>query len=536
MKRIHLISSMFIILFVLLGARVYNLSVINNKTYLSLADKQTTVNVKLGGGRGNILDRNFLSFTNAGRKKTAVVVKSKNNTQNFEICAILDDENPYSLYNTLYKYGIAYKDVSWDYNENLVRDYNNVCFIEDIKRYEDKGADSAVIGYTMDGRGVSGIEYIADRYLRGKGEWFYPVSRDATGNFLPGISFEKEKNERGMMLKTTLDKKIIEICSEKLKDKKGAAVIIKIPEFYLTAMVSSPGFNRNKIENYLNDSDNPLINRATANYDLGSVFKIVVTAAALENNSVKKDEKFNCVGIKNVGDVKFLCENHPYTEFLTLNDAFKHSCNSVFIDIGAKTRYNNIIDMASAFGINQKLIYPFEFPQSDGILPDKENYYLADLANISIGQGKLMGTVVHAAYFSAIIASGGVKDNINVLDCLLDSDKNKKVSLKFNLKQRVISQETADYISEMMTEVVEGGTGTRAKSDIVSIAGKTGSAQTGIRKDGTPFVHAWFTGFFPAESPEYALCVFIEDGKSGGVVAAPVFKEIAEAIAELEGW
>ena len=88
----------------------------------------------------------------------------------------------------------------------------------------------------------------------------------------------------------------------------------------------------------------------------------------------------------------------------------------------------------------------------------------------------------------------------------------------------------------MMCDTVTSGTGALADSSFFSSAGKTGSAQTGMRENGEPQVHAWFTGFFPTDNPKYALCVFIENGKSGGSEAAPLFKEIAEKVAKAEGW
>ena len=213
-----------------------------------------------------------------------------------------------------------------------------------------------------------------------------------------------------------------------------------------------------------------------------------------------------------------------------------HSCNAVFIDIGQKTEYNNILDMAMSFGFGQNLIVPVDFPQNKGILPDENNYYLADLANLSIGQGKLLGTTVHGAVLSAVVANKGVRKSVNILDCLLNADCTLNKSLRENKSVKVISQETASVLKEMMIKTVRYGTGKSAKADGVSCGGKTGSAQTGMLLDGQDVVHGWFTGFFPVDEPKYALCVFVENGRSGAKSAAPIFSKIQEEIAKAEGW
>lgn len=533
MKRMIFFTIFFSIILSIISFRVFYISTFKGDEYKNKLNAQSSLIIHKDNDRKNIYDRNYLSFTNAGKKKIGIVVKSENQDSDFLLCKILDKENAYTNFNLLYKNNIAYIPVPWEFNENLVSEYKNAKIIEDVKRYSNTGNGSAVIGYISDGKGVTGIEYAADNFLSGRGR-YTRIVKDAQGKYLPGISFKTDKNSV-LSLKTTLDKRYIDICQDALKDVSGSAVLLEIPSFDLIAMVSSPSFDRNNIEKYLDDPSDPLINRAVQNYDMGSIFKIVITAAALEYNTSIKDERFNCEGVKKIGSVEFLCNNHEKNDIFSLSSAFLASCNSVFIDIGLKTGYNNIINMARSFGFSERLIYPEKFPQNAGILPDENNYYLADIANISIGQGKLMGTSVHGAVLSGVIASGGIRKQINCLDSLVN-EKFEVVKNLYNERQiKVISPETAEIIKNLMTETVKYGTGKEAYSDIVSCAGKTGSAETGIKKHDEKFVHAWFTGFFPVENPRYALCVFVENGKSGAKSAAPVFKNIMEEIIKLEG-
>lgn len=531
MKRMYFVMSTILVCFLIISVRIGIITCIKGEEYKEKVKQQNTTNLALSSGRGNIYDRNLLNFTNGGKKKVAVVVKSQNQDEDFEICKLLDKKNAYSNFNRLYKNNIVYINIPWNYNAALLKDYSHVKIIEDTKRYSDEESGSVVIGYLTDNIGVAGIEYAADEMLSNSNKT--SIKKDATGTLLPGISFEKAQDKYS--LRTTLDKRFMDICQESLKNVSGGVVLIEVPTFNLLAMASSPSFNRNKIEDYLNDELRPFLNRTTENHDMGSIFKIIVTAAALENNTVNFNDTFACSGNKKIENVYFLCNNHEKSKKLSISDAFIMSCNSVFIDIGMKTGYNNIIDMAKKFGISEQLIFPQKFPQKQGVLPDKNNYYLADVANISIGQGNLMGTVVHGAVMSSIIASGGIRRTVNCFDALLDNDFNVIKQLKLDEEQRVISENTAITIAEMMKNTVEYGTGKQAKSEIVSCAGKTGSAETGIAVNGERQVHGWFTGFFPADNPKYALCVFVENGRSGAKSAAPIFKEIAEKIYALEG-
>lgn len=536
MNRLKQMRICALILFLILSARVYYLTNAGGEVFARRAVMQQSAKVALSNGRGNIYDKNMQSFTAAGKKKAALIVKSDDADADFSLCKLLDKRHAYALYNRLYKQKTVLTQVDWDFNEGLIKGFKNVCITEDTKRYPDSGAGAAVIGYLSDGEGVSGAEKAFNSLLKNGDSYFLHVTKDATGALLPGFSFQKEINPTGMLLKTTLDKTYTEICQNALKDVNGSAVLIEIPSFDLLAMASSPTFNQNKIEEVLQDNRKPLLNRAVARYDMGSVFKIVVLSAALESGSVSLDDTFVCTGEKTVGNIHFLCRNHRNIEKLTVCDAFVYSCNSVFIDIGLKTGYNNIIAMAKRFGLNEKLIYPDSFPQSTGYLPDENNYYLADAANLSIGQGKLLGTAVHAAVFSAVVASDGVRRTVNLGDSLLNPSFEKKVDLRKNEEIKVIHPNTAKVIKDMMIETVKNGTGKAAALDSVQCAGKTGSAQTGSITDGTECVHGWFTGFFPADNPKYALCVFVENGQSGAGSAAPIFKKIAQQICISEGW
>lgn len=535
MRRIRILFGTICVCFIALVLRLYVVMICDGKMLKSMAESQQNYKIELNGGRGNIYDKNLQSFTSVGKKKVLVLVQGNNEVKDYEFLYGITEKKATEYYKQLKKSGIVYVDVPWDFNEAYLSGYSNAYVMEDTKRYGDSGCGAVTLGYIADGEGVCGIEFACETYLEAGDGYTVNVCKDAFGKMLPGLSFTKEKRD-GKLLKTTLNKKYMQICQAALEDVTGAAVLLDVNSFDVLAMVSSPTFNPNDVGSYLEDEGQPLLNRATSMYDMGSIFKIVVLAAALENGSVKTDDVYACNSVKMVGDMQFLCKNHEKSEKMTVEQAFLHSCNAVFIDIGQKTEYNNIIDMAMSFGLGEDLIYPNDFPQNKGILPDADTYYAADLANLSIGQGKLLGTAVHGAVFSAVIANNGERKSVNIADCLLNSDLTEFKSLKKTESVRVLSEKNAQTIRQLMVKTASFGTGRNALSEFGGCGGKTGSAQTGILIDGKECVHGWFTGFFPAENPQYALCVFVENGRSGAQSAAPVFKNIQEKIAYTEGW
>jgi len=134
---------------------------------------------------------------------------------------------------------------------------------------------------------------------------------------------------------------------------------------------------------------------------------------------------------------------------------------------------------------------------------------------------------------TAVIASGGILNSVSLVDSIMNDEGERIRNVGSPSWKRVISKETASILQGMMLLTVQSGTGGLA--DIRGYggsAGKTGSAETGWVKDDRNILHAWFSGYFPVDTPRYSVCVFIEDGKSGSSSAAPVFAEISAKIME----
>jgi len=303
-------------------------------------------------------------------------------------------------------------------------------------------------------------------------------------------------------------------------------------------LASRPGFNPADISGYLNDAAQPLFNRAIAGYTPGSIFKIISTATALEEH-YNPETTYDCPGFYTVGEQVFKCwtydaGGHGLMDF---KNAFAQSCNGYFIRLGIGLGAEKMLETAREFGLGGATgLDSQKVSEYEGMLPEpSELEGDGNIANLAMGQGKILVTPLQAAGMAAIIANGGIRNTFNIVDCIVNHEGEIVRDLKTREWQRVISRETAAALMEMMEATVENGTGQKADiGGYGGAAGKTGSAETGLFQGERRILHAWFTGYFPYVEPRYAMCVFVEDGSGGGTSAAPVFAEIAARIMQWE--
>ena len=523
----------FIILFLI--TRLYYLMIVKGKELSNTAEAQNSTVVSVSEKRNDILDRNMMSFTGVNKSDYAVIFSTENPKEAFALCEVLEEygfESKYEIYSRLRLYKKTFTKVKGSF-KNIAEKYPNFSVISVANRYLSDFPCAPLIGYLSDGKGASGLEKVYDKVLSGSKRYGVKARADALMRFLPGSSKEVVgQNLKSDKLKTTLNLDYCRIAENVLKDKgyKAGVAILDVKNFDLLAMASYPAFDPDNVGKYLNSSDGNLVNRALADYDMGSVFKIVVASAAIEEGVTTPDEIFECKGYCYIADQKIDCHNIYGHKKLTFEEAFMHSCNPVFIEVGQRLGYEKIIEYAEKFGIGRKMLNPTNLSQAKGKLPDKNNYYLADVANLSIGQGRLSGNALQVAVFSGIIANGGVFNTVNSTDSIVDNIGQKKRSLRVTGRERIISERTAKIVKNMMVKTNLYGTGTSGNVENFGSGGKTGSAQTGWIVDGERYQHGWYTGFFPAENPMFSMCVFVENGKSGSETAAPIFKDIAEKI------
>lgn len=406
-------------------------------------------------------------------------------------------------------------------------------------RYGYSSLAAHVVGYinAADNRGVSGIEGMYDDVLRGSQPTYLAAMVDAGQQLIPGLGYKRLRLADGggpSHVVLTLDSRVQKIV-ENVMDQyvgKGAVVVLRPGTGEILAMASRPGFDANNLGDYLGRGTAPLLNRAVAAYQPGSVFKLVVAAAALEEQVVRPADSFFDPGYIEVNGLKFKgwdYERGARGE-LTFAEAMAHSSNPVLIQVGMRLGAPKLIGWADRLGFGHRTRLEFD-GEADGNLPAADNVYPGDLANLSIGQGTLEATPLQIACLVATIVNDGVAVDPYIVSRLTAGDGTIVKSFPASRGRRVLSKRTAGQMRAMMQAVTRYGTGQAAYVEGPGAAGKTGTAETGRTGPGGRSVnHAWFAGYAPLDNPQYVMVVFVEDGMSGGDVAAPIFREIAARV------
>ncbi len=389
--------------------------------------------------------------------------------------------------------------------------------------------------------GKTGMESIFNRELVGEAGGMQ-VQVDNRGNKDKVLGYKIPV--KGKDLTLTLDVDIQKTAEAQLAGKRGALVALDVKTGEVLAMVSAPAFDptvfvesvRSKErQTVLLDRHWPMVNRAIAGvYPPGSVFKTIVGLAALQAKSINASTRFYCPGEFSLGETHFHCWRKHGHGTMDLEEALKYSCNVFFYHTGLETGQIRIEAMARAFGLGSRTGFLLS-GESAGLLPNqawkKKNGYGAwtkgDTVNFSIGQGSLLVTPLQMAVLGATFASGGIWRAPMIVRQTGEIEDSRLAPFA---REIVLEKENIGKIRRGMVRVVndKDATGYAAHLEGVLIAGKTGTVQTTSdrtnKKD-----HAWFVGFAPAENPRMAMAVVVEGSGSGGMVAAPVAREVMRA-------
>lgn len=545
-NRLRFITVFFTILFLCMFVRLLYFQVIQKDFLTQQAARQRAIDTTLKVTRGNIYDRNMIPFTDREDKYYVVVIPNLFK----DFVQVSQDLSKYTGYSTQQIKEILgeKKPVTFiidNYSEEEITEklnYPGVKIISLSKRYGNSSLARHVIGYIndVDQSGYSGIEKAFNQYLATQKSQSIGMVGDAFKRSIPGLGYRVvncfgSNDNTGVRL--TLDYHIQSIV-EKVADsqmKSGAVVVTDVQTGDILALASRPNYLQDDIKQYIESQESELVNKAFSAYDAGSIFKIVVAAAALEQQTIEMETPFTCTGRIDVDGKEFKCYKEDGHGEINFIKGFAYSCNPLFIDTGLKLGYKSIIDMAKRFGFGSPIHLFDGLEQQSGNVPDKKYVSPREIANISIGQGEILVTPIQVADMVTTIANNGIRKKLNIVDAIVTDDGNVVKQLRREDDTPVISADIAKKIQKMMEEVTASGTGTNARiEEYGGAAGKTGSAETGWKtEDGQTKVHAWFTGYFPITKPKYAMVVFVENGRQGGKAAAPIFKEIAEEILKL---
>ncbi len=436
-------------------------------------------------------------------------------------------------------------------NRILAYGYAGVKVDEDYKReypYDDLA--SKVLGFTGgDNQGIIGLETVYDDYLQGR-DGTILTTTDARGVEVDNIGEERIEPVAGNNLRLSLDANIQLFAAQAAekaylqKDADSVSILVMNPkDGQMFAMVDYPEFNLNQpfelTEEYREyegtDEEQDYLNQMWRNhcindtYEPGSTFKIITSAAALEEGVVSLEDRFHCPGYIIVEDRRIRCHKTTGHGAESFVEGIENSCNPVFINVGLRIGADRFYDYFDQFGLLTKT--GIDLPgEAATIMHKRENIGLVELATISFGQSFQITPIQLAATVSSIINGGNrVTPHFGVQ--VEDASGNCIEKFSYEQKEGICSSETSEKMRYLLEKVVSEGGGNKAYIEGYSIGGKTATSQT-LPRSANRYISS-FLGFAPADDPQVLVLVIIRNPSGiyyGGTIAAPVAKEIFENI------
>jgi len=386
------------------------------------------------------------------------------------------------------------------------------------------------VGFSYIRNGRRGLEQSRNDDLAGK--------EDEFSSILSGL---ESRRREGNDVVTNLDVRGTQAAVAGLAGRKGAVVAMEPKTGKVRVMVSEPEYDPNLIPSDIGqlnrDPNQPLLNRTTQElYPPGSTFKVVTATAALDSGKITPDTVIDASSPKTISGVPLSNAGGEQFGPISATDALTNSVNTYWAQVGERIGRETLVEYMKRYGFysDPKLDYPDEQMVPSGIINGAGNYVTDgfDVGRVAIGQGGLEGEVragpLQMAEVAAAVGNRGRLMKPQLTDRIVRKDGRVKERIQPDLQSVVMKPETADELANMMSRVVEEGTGTAAALAGIRVAGKTGTAETGPNRE---FTQAWFICFAPVENPQMAVAVTIPNASGqGGTVAAPIAKSVLEAL------
>ncbi len=503
-KKLSFVFLLTIALFCLLFLRIALIQ--TDETLKVKAKEQQTKTITLVSNRANIYDTNLNKLTNTKKFLKALVFKDALNQNTLKEIGVLIDNDKLEK--------LKKKDEPVIFIAKRKIKNKDILFFEDEERYsKNNNSPTHLIGYIdKDKEGVSGIEYFLNDYLK-KNK--YSVSLDFLTNRKKEILNKddfclnsKGNPKDGVVL--TINSKLQYILNTALQKhiKSGAGLILNSKTGEILAIASVPSFNPDDVKKDLNNPEKPLYNRALQKSPVGSVFKIMTAACALENN-ISVNHSYCCKGFYELKGIKFKCHNIKGHNTQDLKNAMKNSCNPYFIDLGLKLGAEKILNTTKKMGFTRKISLLDGLVCNESTL-ENENMKKGDLANFSFGQGKLKASMLHIAQMLSIVCNEGIGVVPQILKGYVENG-NFKNSFK-PIKFKALNKNVCNTLKNILKYSIEK---TPADSFFIKSGGKSSTAQTGQFKNKKEILNTWFCSFSPFNNPNYILIILKEDGIFG---------------------
>ena len=550
-NRIYFMFLLFIVIYGFLIYRLVDIQITHSDLYKKCAKDQSVSSINLSSGRGTIYDRNNRKITDTKSEDVIIIQKEKMNMDDGYMKLIEEATglDSYQIYKKIQKDPVSpiveLKLIKINNKLKTKLEKENIIIDKKIYRYSDEDILAHTIGYIdKDSKGVSGIEKSKDEILKDKNLNYVEVFKaGSSGNsgsnkkigVLDGSLKVNQNSKDDRHLKLTIDYNIQKKL-EKIVDKEknpSAVVISDVKSGEILAMTSRPNFDRDCISKYLKMNNGELENRSIKYmYAPGSVFKIVVLYAALEQGVIDENYTYTCTGSSKLNNRVLKCNKLDGHGKLNVEQAFANSCNTAFLDIALKVGKEKIIDTAKKLHLDQEVGIDIYGEKSGNIDED------IDIVNLCIGQGKMMFTPLQVNQMTQVIANNGLYEPLKIYDSVIN---NKKEIIKKFRSMKKDNSDVSPYIvnkiKNMMKSVAQSGTAKELAILEKGCGVKTGTTQAAINVENADktigkkiITHGWVTGFYPKENPKYTITVIIEGTKDYSKSAIPLFKEICESI------
>ena len=532
-RRLNVVCAALVLLFGIVLCRV--LWIATDTGYVVSAGAQTVSTTALPRSRGDFFDR-------MGRRLTGV------RQQWYALCIPGD-----SSYARLFPY-VPYAQQSELYdNRNSAQPFlvqvsgdlsaNGIYTYPGSRRYLDAPIAPHLIGYLDgDGHGVSGLELACDDILFTAADaQTVACATTAQGSLLDGTAPDLETVEQGSGLgvQLTLDAEIQRACEgiAQARMETGCILVADVDTAQVLASVSVPEFDPDNIQKSIDANDTSLINRCFSAFSAGSVFKVVLAAAAYQYGLDWFTH--DCEGAIEVADQTYRCALGRAHGTVNLRGALEQSCNCYFVALGQALGDERVLSMAEQFGFGRPTAVAGGLKTGAGVLPNAQALQnVGQLAMFSFGQGELTVTPVQITAMMRAIAGDGCYLPLTFVQGVVDSETLQPAdtgAAPAAEPQRVCTEQTARVLRSMLQSVVTDGIGGDAAPSWEEAGGKTGTAQTGqFDAAGEELLNYWFSGFYPAGEPRYVITVLQDATLEPQTSSAAVFACVADALHALE--
>ena len=558
-KKMLVVFGAAVVIILALLARLVYLMVFDAEYYQKRAEALHEREREIKAARGEIVDRNGVVLATNKTVCTISVIHSQIEDSEKVIQVLSEElELPEETVRKRVEKVSSMEKVKTNVEKEIgdkIRNYNlaGVKVDEDFKRYYPYGElASKVLGFTGgDNQGIIGLEVKYEDVLKGTNGTILTIT-DARGIELEGIAENRIEPVAGNTLKVSLDYNIQSFCeqaAEKVMEEKQAEAVsillmnpqngeilamVNVPEFDLNAPFELPAEESGQ-ESVSDEKKQELLNQMWRNrcindtYEPGSTFKIITSAACLEEGVVHLEDTFSCPGYRIVEDRKIRCHKVGGHGSETFVQGIQNSCNPVFMDIGLRLGAERFYDYFSQFGLLN--LTNVDLPGEAGtIMHRKEDIGLVELATMTFGQSFQITPIQMLTTVSSII-NGGRRVTPHLGVEMLDKKGNTLETYSHKEGKDVVSEETSETMRMLLESVVSEGSGKNAYIEGYQIGGKTATSQT-LPRSANRYI-ASFIGFAPADQPQVIGMVIIHDPQGvyyGGTIAAPVLKDIYDNV------